>query len=264
MESLLVYLAVGAGAGIIAGMLGLGGGVVIVPALAILFDRAAFSPEITMHMAIGTSLAVIVPTSVSSVYSHYRRGAVLWPVFNKLAPGIALGALIGPQIAVYLPGPLLTRLFGAFVTVVSVQIFLDKQRAPGGADLPGTPGLTTAGTGIGALSAILGIGGGSLTVPFLTYCRVAIRNAVATSAAVGFVLASIGAIGFLQTGWNHPQVPSGSLGFVYGPAFFGLVVASMALAPAGAWLAHNIPTKLLKQIFALFLGANGLRMLFFE
>ena len=261
MESLLIYLVVGAGAGIIAGMLGLGGGVVIVPALAILFDRAAFPPEIAMHMAIGTSLAVIVPTSVTSVYTHYRHNAILWPLFTKLTPGVALGALIGPQIALYLPGPFLTRMFGAFVTLVSVQIFLDKQRAPGSTDLPGPPALIATGTGIGALSAILGIGGGSLTVPFLTYCRVAIRNAVATSSAVGFVLALIGAIGFLQTGWSHPQTPPGSLGFVYGPAFFGLVVASMALAPVGAWLAHNIPTRLLKQIFALILGINGLRML---
>lgn len=231
------------------------------PALAFMFERARFPPEVYMQLAVGTSLAVIVPTSVSSVYSHYRRGAVLWSIFRRLTPGVALGAMLGPQIAAALPGEVLNRVFGGFVILVALQILTDRQGAQSRRPLPDRTGMTMAGAAIGTLSAVLGIGGGSLMVPFFTYCSVAIRNAVATSSACGFVLAVIGAVGFLQTGWGDPRLPQQSIGFVYLPAFYGLVVAGIALAPVGAWLAHTLPTLLLKRLFALLLGFSGLRML---
>lgn len=261
MELLLIYLLVGVGAGLIAGLLGLGGGVVIVPALAVVFAaRPEIAPELVMHLAIGTSLAAIVPTAVSSTWAHHRHGAIRWEIFRAMAAALAVGALLGAAVADHLPGAWLARIFGAFIIAVGVQIFLGA-RAPGHRDLPGRGGLLAAGGIIGAASAILGIGGGSLTVPFLNYCRVEVKQAVATSAACGLVLGALGAIGFLLTGQDHPQLPAWSTGYIYWPAAAGIVLASVTCAPLGARLAHRLPTLVLKRIFALFLIANGARML---
>jgi uncharacterized protein len=257
---LATYLAVGAAAGLIAGMLGLGGGVVFVPALAATFATLDLSGPALMHFAVGTSLAAIVPTSVSSVIAHARRGAVDWGVASALIPGLMPGALLGSAIADQLPSDALARIFGTFVTVVAVQIFLDA-RAPGRRPLPGRAALGAWGGVIGTASTVLGIGGGSLTVPLLSYCRMPMARAVATSSACGLVLGVIGAAGFLYAGLDRPDPPPWSTGYVYWPAFAGVVFASVLTAPLGARAAHRLPTATLRRIFAVVLAGTGVRML---
>lgn len=260
METLLLYLAVGAFAGLLAGLFGVGGGVVIVPALAFSFTAQGMNPEVLMHVAVGTSLATIVVTSLSSIRAHHRRGAVLWPVFLRLTPGIIVGAFIGAAVADLLPGEWLRRIFALFILFVAVQLAFGLRPAPN-RSLPGTAGMALAGAVIGSVSAIVGIGGGSLTVPFLTWCNVHVRNAVATSAAGGFPIAVAGALGFLYQGWGAAGLPEWSSGYLYWPAFAGIVVASTSMAPLGARLAHTLPAATLKRIFALLLAVIGVRML---
>jgi len=213
-----------------------------------------------MHLAIGTSLATIVVTSLSSVRAHHRHGAVLWPAVWQLTPGIVIGAWVGAAIADTLPSAALSRIFAVFVLMVSAQMAFGAKPAPH-RELPGTTGMTLAGGVIGIVSAIVGIGGGSLTVPFLNWCNISIRQAVATSAACGLPIALAGTLGFIVTGLNKPDLPAWSLGYVYGPALMSVAIVSMLTAPLGAKLAHTLPTDLLKKVFAIFLAVIGARML---
>ncbi len=262
METLLYYLPVGAVAGLIAGLLGLGGGVVMVPALVIVFPLLGLPDNLLMHLVVGTSLAAIVPTSASSVYAHYLVGAVSWQIFRQLAPWMLIGAVFGGEIAHLLPSIVLQRIFAAYVLIASVQMIRGSATAQADRSLPGTAGNAMAGGLIGSISAMLGIGGGSATVPYLSFFGVNVRNAVATSSACGLVLATSGALTFIYTGWSVAGLPENALGYVYLPAFLGLVVPSVIVAPIGARLAHTLPTATLKRIFAVFLVFMGLRMLF--
>lgn len=258
--TLLLYLALGAFAGVMAGLLGVGGGLIIVPVLAWIFRGQQMIGTVIMHVAIGTSLATIVITSISSVRAHHGRGAVLWPVFWRLTPGIVLGAWLGAVVADALPSVVLGKVFAVFVLAMAAQMGFGAKPAPH-RELPGRLGMLAAGGVIGAVSAIVGIGGGSLTVPFLTWCNTSIRQAVATSAACGLPIALAGALGFVVTGWSNPDLPAWSLGYVYGPALVGIAITSMLSAPLGARLAHTLPTETLKKIFAVFLALVGIEML---
>ena len=260
LSTLLFYLTLGLFAGVMAGLLGVGGGLIIVPTLAWIFHHQQVDDAIVMHLAIGTSLATIVVTSISSVRAHHRRGAVLWPIFWRLTPGIVVGAWLGAAIADALPSAVLSKVFAVFVLTVAAQMGFGAKPAPH-RELPGTTGMLTAGGVIGAVSAIVGIGGGSLTVPFLTWCNIAIRQAVATSSACGLPIALAGALGFVVTGLNAAGRPDWSLGYVYGPALVGITLTSMLSAPLGAKLAHTLPTEMLKKVFAAFLTLVGVKML---
>jgi uncharacterized membrane protein YfcA len=260
LPTLLLYLALGAFAGLMAGLLGVGGGLIIVPVLAGIFQHQQMSAAVIMHLAIGTSLATIVVTSVSSVRAHHQRGAVLWPVVWRLTPGIVIGAWLGAAVADALPSAVLSKIFAVFVLVVAAQMAFGAKPAPH-RELPGAPGMLATGGVIGAVSAIVGIGGGSLTVPFLTWCNTAMRQAVATSAACGLPIALAGTIGFIVTGLNAAELPAWSLGYVYGPALVGVAFASMLSAPLGAKLAHTLPAEVLKKVFAVFLMLIGVKML---
>ena len=260
LSTLLFYLTLGLFAGVMAGLLGVGGGLIIVPTLAWIFHHQQVDDAIVMHLAIGTSLATIVVTSISSVRAHHRRGAVLWPIFWRLTPGIIVGAWLGAAIADALPSAVLSKVFAVFVLTVAAQMGFGAKPAPH-RELPGTTGMLTAGGVIGAVSAIVGIGGGSLTVPFLTWCNTAIRQAVATSSACGLPIALAGALGFVVTGLNAAGRPDWSLGYVYGPALVGITLTSMLSAPLGAKLAHTLPTEMLKKVFAAFLTLVGVKML---
>ena len=266
MESIfltfLLYLALGALVGIMAGLLGVGGGLIIVPTLVWIFHQQQISEELIMHLVLGTSLATIVITSISSVRAHHQHRAVQWAAMWQLTPGIVVGAWLGAAIADMLPSAALLKIFALFVLTMAAQMILGVQPAAHRA-LPGKLGMSIAGGLIGAISAIVGIGGGSLTVPFLTWCNLSIRHAVATSAACGLPIALAGAIGFVVTGWDHAQLPAWSMGYVYLPALLGIASASMLTAPLGARLAHTLPTALLKKIFAIFLTVIGIRMLLF-
>jgi hypothetical protein len=213
-----------------------------------------------MHIAIGTSLASIWLTSLMSIRAHHQRGAVHWPLVQKLAVGIVIGALAGSVIADQLPTHALQRIFGVFELFVAAQMLL-VSRFEAHFNLPGRLGLTLAGAVIGVVSAIIGIGGGTLTVPFLVWCRIPMLQAVATSAACGLPIAIAGAFGFILTGWNVPQLPEWSTGYLYWPAWLGIVIASSLTAGLGARLAHKLPATRLRQLFALLLMGMGLKML---
>jgi len=260
LETLFVYLVVGAFAGMFAGLLGVGGGLIIVPVLVFIFQSQGMADTVIVHLAIGTSLATIALTSLSSVAAHHRRGAVRWPVFRALTPGIVIGALFGAAVADALPSAGLRGVFGVFELGVALQLVLDRKPEPH-RGLPGWVGMTFAGAGIGAVSGIVGIGGGTLTVPFLVWCNVTLRQAVATSAACGFPIAIAGAAGYVLTGWNAPALPAGATGYVYWPAFAGIAVTSVLFAPLGARLAHTLPVPVLRRFFALFLAVLGVKML---
>ncbi len=254
-----IYLTLGGLAGVLAGLLGVGGGLVIVPTLAWIFARAGMFEGILMHLAIGTSLATIVVTSLSSVRAHHRRGAVDWGVVARLTPGILAGAALGVLVADLLPSAVLRMFFGLFALAVAVQMGLRVQPAAH-RGLLGRLGMAVAGAFIGSVSAVVGIGGGSLTVPLLLWCNVPVRRAVATSSACGLPIALAGAAGFMLAGRGAVGLPAGSSGYVYWPAFAGIVSASVLFAPLGARLAHGLPTVLLQRIFAAFLAVVGLRM----
>ena len=259
MDSLAVYLALGASAGLLAGLFGVGGGLIIVPVLAWVFAAHGMDAAVIMHLAIGTSLASIWLTSLMSIRAHHRRGAVNWPLVRKLAIGIVIGALAGALIADQLPTTSLKRIFGVFELFVAGQMLL-VSRFEAHFNLPGRPGLTLAGAVIGVVSAIIGIGGGTLTVPFLVWCRVPMLQAVATSAACGLPIAIAGAFGFILTGWNVAQLPEWSTGYLYWPAWLGIVLASSLTAGLGAHLAHKLPAARLRQLFALLLMGIGVKM----
>ncbi len=256
-----IFLVLGAVAGTLAGLLGVGGGLIIVPVLLWLFQLKGMDPSIVVHLAVGTSLATIIVTSIASVIAHNRRGAVLWRVVAILSPGIVLGAWAGALVADLLPSLWLQRVFGCFAVAVGAQMAsgfqLHAQRG-----LPGGGWMTLAGGVIGMVSAVVGIGGGSMTVPYLHWNSVSIRNAVATSAACGLPIALAGTVGFLAAGWNELALPDASIGYVYWPALPGIVVASMLFAPVGARLAHTLPVTSLKRIFALLLLVIGVKLLF--
>lgn len=259
LELLGAWLLIGAVAGVIAGLLGLGGGIVIVPALLFLFIWQGMPAEILMHLAVATSLATIVFTSISSTLAHHRHRAVLWSMVRAMAPGIVAGSMAGAWFAHTLPSGSLRLVFGIFEILVGIQIGFGLSPAAR-MQLPGRSGLALIGGGIGAASTVLGIGGGTLTVPFLLWCHVPIRNAVASSSACGLPIALAGAVTLMIAGSAQSSLPPGSTGYVYWPAAAAITVASVITAPLGARLAHTLPVMTLRRIFAVVLMAIGIRM----
>lgn len=259
--SVLLYLGLGAVAGLIAGLFGVGGGLVIVPVLLWVFTLQGFEPTYLTHLAVGTSLATIMVTSMSSVQAHHRRGAVRWPVVRHLAVGLLLGAFVGAGIADSMPAPLLQLVIGCFALWVAQNMFRSQRRQHAQPSLPEQlPSVSRqaiAGGVIGVASAIFGIGGGSLTVPYLSRYGVVMQQAVATSSACGLPIAVAGAFGFMWFGQAAENLPAGAWGFVHVPAFLGISAASLVTAQYGAKLAHHLPAALLKKLFALLLLLVG-------
>ena len=248
--SILAFMVLGAVVGFAAGLLGVGGGLLLVPCFTFLFPSVGVPPERLVHMGIATSLATIMFTSISSVAAHHRRDAVLWPIVKVLAPGILVGSWIGPWIGKQLTSAALAMFFALFVAGFATQMLLD--RAPAASrELPGTLGMLAAGGVIGILSGLVGVGGAFVSVPFMTWCNVRIHNAVGTSAALGFPIAFAGTLSNITYGMNTPGLPRGSLGFVFLPALLLVSLASVFTAPLGARTAHRLPVKALKRVFAL-------------
>ncbi len=253
-------LALGAAVGFAAGLLGIGGGMLLVPFMTIIFNHEHFPPAYVLHMAIATSLATIAFTSISSVRAHHQRGAVLWPVAKVLAPGILVGSMIGAQIASALPTRWLALVFALFVGFSATQMLLDRKPKPG-RQLPGRAGMFGVGNVIGVISAIVGAGGAFISVPFMTWCNVRIHNAVGTSAALGFPIAAAGTLGYVISGWNVSGLPSGAAGYIHVPALLSVAAASVLTAPFGARLAHALDIKRLKRVFAILLYGLATYML---
>ncbi len=258
-EFLAAYLGLGLLAGFVAGLLGVGGGLIIVPALIWLFDAQGVPPAIQPHLALGTSLASIMFTSLSSVRAHHRHGAVDWSTLKLIAPGIVFGTLTGAWLASLVPARPLKIFFVAFLFFAALQMALNFRPKPSRA-LPGRLGMFCAGSLIGAVSSWVGIGGGTLSVPFQAWCNVSLHRAIGTSAAIGFPIAAAGAVGYLFGGWQHPALPPGSLGFLSLPALGGIALGSILTAPWGAKTAHALPVAKLKRIFALLLLILAIRM----
>jgi uncharacterized membrane protein YfcA len=243
------FVALGCVIGFLAGLLGIGGGMAMVPFLTIIFTHQNFPHEHVVHLAVATAMATIVFTSIASMRAHHRQRAVLWPVVHGLVPGILLGSFVGPLIVSGMSTALLASIFAIFAALSAVQMLWGKV-PKATRELPGKLGLFGAGTAIGILSGMVGAGGAFVSVPYLERCNVRIHNAVATSAALGLPIAAAGTVGFVFAGLRQPGLPPHSLGYVYLPGLLCIVAASMLFAPVGARLAHRWPVRTLKRVFA--------------
>ncbi len=257
----ICFLILGAFTGLFAGLFGIGGGGIMVPVLTFLFIKLAFPSEHLVHMALATSMAAIVPTAIASLRAHHQRGAVIWPVVVKITPGILLGTFAGTLLASYLSATPLAIFFSCFMAFVALHMVLDR-KPKATRQLPGTFVLSGVGSGIGGISALVAIGGGTLTVPFLTWCNVALPIAIGTSAAIGLPIALSGAVGYLMNGLSESGLPEHTLGFIYWPAVIVIATASFFTAPLGARLAHSLPISTLKKCFAVLLTVLSTQMLF--
>ncbi|MFW6277927.1 MAG: sulfite exporter TauE/SafE family protein [Halorhodospira sp.] len=255
-----IYLLTGALAGTAAGLFGIGGGMIIVPVLLLVFELRGIDPTVITHLAIGTSVATVVITTAGSARGHYRLGAVDTAAFLRLAAGMIPAAAAGSVIAGHLPGEVLQQVFGVFLLLVSLYMlsgWQPRQRATGHA----YQGLAVPGAGVGLLSTMLGIGGGVITVPYLLWRGVAMHRAVGTSAATAVPLSLAGTLGYLVAGWGQPQLPAGATGYLYWPAFLGVATASLGASSLAAHLAHRIPARRLRRLFSAVLLLVALRLL---
>ncbi|MEZ0121648.1 MAG: sulfite exporter TauE/SafE family protein [Candidatus Reddybacter sp.] len=260
-EWVMAFLLLGAFVGFMAGLLGIGGGGIMVPTLSTIFLLQGVPVEKVVHLALGTSMASIIATSLASMRAHHANGGVLWPVVKGMTPGIIIGTFLATFLAKYISSAHLAIFFAVFMGAVSVQMFLNKKPKPS-RELAGTTGLLAAGSGIGAVSALVSIGGGSLTVPFLTWQNVEIRKAIGTSAAIGLPISVAGTLGYLINGWANSSPENYTFGFIYLPAVLLISVVSFFTAPVGARMVHRLPVPVLKKIFAVLLVLLGLKMLF--
>jgi len=227
------------------------------------YMESGFDHSIIMQLAVGTSLATIVATAVSSTLSHHKRGAVLWPVFIQLAPAIVVGVAIGAFWAVSISSHALKQLFGVVMVLVAVQMLLSLKSSIHSSEQQhhaSQKGHLFAGLGIGIFSALVGVGGGTITVPYLCWRRVSMRQAVATSAACGLPIATMGCISYIVLGLDQPNLPQFTTGYVYWPSVLVIGVSSVVMAPLGARLAHRMPTRILKAVFGLLLVLVGMWM----
>ena len=260
LDVIPAYLLTGAVAGFFAGLLGVGGGVVVVPLLTVIFAGQGFPANEVMHLALGTSMATILFTSISSLRAHHAHRAVLWPVMRDLTPGVLVGTMLGAMLAARISSRALSIFFVGFMIFVAVQMMANLRPKPS-RNLPGRGGLGLAGSVIGTVASLAAMGGGALTVPYLIWCNVRPHQAIGTSAAVGLPIAIGGSIGYVWNGWGHPGLPASSLGFIYLPALAVILLASVLAAPLGARLAHRLPVVVLKRIFAGLLLVLSSKML---
>ncbi len=250
MEWALAYLALGALVGLFSGMFGIGGGTILVPVLLMLFKMQDFPTPYIMHLALGTSMATILFTSLASMRKHHQHGAVNWVVVRTMTPGILFGTALGALCAASVSPRGLGIFFTFFVYFAAIQILFEL-RPQASRQLPGITGMTLTGTFTGWISSLVSIGGGTVVVPFLIWCNVPLRNAIGTSAAIGFPVAVGGTIGYIATGLGFHMLPSPNLGFVYLPSLLWVTLASVITAPLGAKAAHRMKIGLLRKFFAV-------------
>lgn len=250
IEWILLYIALGAFVGFMAGLLGVGGGGILVPLLTLIFSWQGIGADNNVHLALGTSLTCMIISSTASMRAHAARGAVVWRVVAGMAPGIIVGAFLATQVAAYVDATWVALFFGLFMAFVAGQIFLDWRPAPGLKPTTGG-GMLVAGAGIGSVSALAAVGGGFLTLAYLGYKNVDAKKAIGTAAAIGFPIAIAGTLGYLISGWSKTMGDPNTLGFIYVPAFLAISAASYFAAPLGARFSHDLPEAILKRLFAV-------------
>lgn len=262
LQWILYYLILGLVVGYFSGLFGIGGGLLMVPVLTFLFDAQKFPANNIMHLALGTSMATILFTSLASAYQHHKHQAVSWNAVFHITPGILLGTLLGALIVGFVNTSYITVFFILFVYLSAMQMLLGfKPEAT--RDYPGRIEMMLAGIVIGAISSIVSIGGGVLSVPYLLWHKLTIRNAIATSAAIGFPIAVGGTMGYIATGiFFGLDLPAGSLGYVQLPVLLSMVIGTMLTAPLGASATHRMPMEQLRKLFALLLFILATKMLF--
>ena len=266
---LLLYPLIGIIAGFFSGLLGLGGGLIIVPCLLVVFPLLGLEPSV--HVAIGTSLATIVITLFSSARAHFKNGnqVIINQLIRQFVPGIMIGTLLGTWVAHVLSGPHLALIFGIIVWLLVIRVLLMNRNTTPNSDnpanwhLPKLPGLTLVNILIGGVAALMGLGGGGFMVPFLQHCHVPMRIAIPIASICGIPVSILGTISYMILGAHDPSIPAFSTGYVYWPAFAGIVITSMFTAPLGAKVSHQLSGSLLRWIFAIVLAIIGTKMIFF-
>ena len=253
------YAATGALVGFLAGLLGIGGGMTLVPVLAAMFAAQSFAPDHSVHLALGTAMASIVFTSSASVREHHRHGAVDWQIVKRMVPGMLLGALISTVATGWIAQRTLALAFAVIVYAGATQILIGRKPAAH-ATMPGAPVVFGVGTIIGVISGLVSAGGTFLTVPFMLYCGLRMHTAIGTGAAIGIPVAIIGTVGYIISGWHVAALPSWSIGFIYLPALALLVAGSIVTAPMGARYAHKLPVNTLRRVFACLLYVLATKM----
>lgn len=260
LELLFAFLLLGTFVGFMAGLLGIGGGGIMVPILTTIFLYQGFPLDSVIHIALGTSMASIIMTSLSSLRAHHAKGAVHWEIVKNMTPGIIIGTFLATFLVAHLSTTFLAGFFSLFMAYIALQLFLNKQPKPTRI-LTNKTGLLLAGTSIGSLSSLVSIGGGSLTVPFLSWQNIPLKKAIGTSAAIGLPLSIAGTLGYIINGWGNTSTEIYTLGFVYLPAVVLISITSFLMAPYGAKLAHKLPTPILKKSFAILLIILSIKML---
>ena len=260
-EFIIAFLLLGSIVGFMAGLLGIGGGGIMVPVLSSLFFALGMPVEKVIHLALGTSMASIIVTSISSLRAHHGRGAVLWEYVKGMSPGIIVGTFMATYVVALASSLALAVFFSLFMGFVAVKMFIDKK--PMSYEKPsGNKHMFSVGSGIGAISALVSIGGGSLTVPYLVWRNINIKKAIGTSAAIGLPISLVGTLGYVINGWQNTSMHEYIFGFVYLPAVFLISITSFIFAPLGAKMAHQLPVTILKKVFAVLLITLSLKMLF--
>jgi uncharacterized membrane protein YfcA len=260
MEWWIIYLLMGLFVGFFAGLLGIGGGLILVTLMVYLFTLQGFPADRLLHLALGTSITSIVFTSISSLRAHHKHGAVRWDILRTAVPGLVVGTLLGTVVADLLKSKYLAIFFVIFVYYSSVQMFANVKPKPT-RQLPGKAGMTVVAVIVGIVSSLVGVGGGVMTIPLMSLCNVPMRQAIGTSAALGLPIAIAGAVGFIAMGLGKDHLPALSLGYVYLPALVGIVIGTFVTVPWGARMAHSMPVTRLKRIFAVILFILATRML---
>ncbi len=259
LETIIIFMVLGAVVGFMAGLLGIGGGGIMVPVLTSIFLLKNIPLEFVVHIALGTSMASIIVTSASSLYAHQQHKGVMWGVVKSMAPGVLVGTFLATYLVSHISAKHLAIFFAVFMAYVAIQMFLNFQPRSS-KKIPGRLPLFVTGNGIGVISAMVAIGGGTLTVPFLTWHNVSLRKAIGTSAAIGFPIAISGTLGYLLNGLNAEYKADYLIGYIYLPAVISISLVSYFTAPLGAKLAHTLPIPKLKKIFALFLVLLSVKM----
>ena len=260
MEWWIIYLLMGLFVGFFAGLLGIGGGLILVTLMVYLFTVQGFPADRLLHLALGTSITSIVFTSISSLRAHHKHGAVRWDILRAAVPGLIVGTLLGTVVADQLQSKYLAIFFVIFVYCSAVQMFADVKPKPT-RQLPGKAGVSVVAVIVGIVSSLVGVGGGVMTIPLMSLCNVPMRQAIGTSAALGLPIAVAGTVGFIVTGLGKDHLPALSLGYVYLPALIGIVIGTFVTVPWGAKMAHSMPVTTLKKIFAVILFILATRML---